>query len=81
MAGTWGEWNEGDFNSCSEPCGGGKINRYRICLYPPCVGEAFELSDRECNTQECHAEVGFKLIELGWLFGIKVGINLKPYLR
>ena len=41
--------------------------------------EAFELSDRECNTQECHAEVGLKLIELGWLFGIKVGINLKPY--
>ena len=62
MTGTWGEWNEGDFNSCSEPCGGGKINRHRICLYPPCEGEAFEVTDRECNTQECPAKVGFKLV-------------------
>ena len=62
MVGTWGEWNEGDFNSCSEPCGGGKINRHRICLYPPCEGEAFEITDRECNTHECHTELGFKSI-------------------
>ena len=57
MVGTWGEWNEGDFNSCTLPCGGGKINRHRICIYPPCEGEAFEVTDRECNTQSCHEGV------------------------
>ena len=51
MAGTWSEWETGDFNSCTKSCGGGHVQNFRICRYPPCEGDAFQTTDEECNTQ------------------------------
>ena len=59
MQGMWSEWSQGDFNSCSKPCGGGKILKYRICRYPPCDGSAFEDTEEDCNEQKCIPQVDY----------------------
>ena len=56
MIGTWSEWSEDnhEVSLCSKSCGGGKVQRFRTCLYPPCdSGLAFEETEKSCNKHDC----------------------------
>ena len=56
MDGSWGQWS--NFGECSVSCGGGSMNRTRICDSPlpmhgglSCSGNESEIAI--CNTQHC----------------------------
>ena len=53
----WSEWSDGN-NSCSVTCGGGSIERSRVCLFrdeaiedSKCDGKNKDVFD--CNQQKC----------------------------
>ena len=49
--GTWGEWEE-----CSEPCGGGQQERTRECEDAECPLENGECPGDDTQTQECNTD-------------------------
>lgn len=68
LAGNWGQWS--NYTACTADCGGGLMNRTRICNDPEplnnglfCPGNDTEVV--ECNTLECPIGkfVFFKLLE------------------
>ena len=48
--------NPSIISSCSRPCGGGFLQKTRICLYPPCTGKSFQLTNEKCNSQTCEVK-------------------------
>ena len=50
-SGTWSGYSR---RRCSMPCGGGVVQFERVCLYEPCLGEAYVEDDgKVCNQHKC----------------------------
>ena len=68
---NWSAWSDGN-NSCSVTCGGGSIERSRICLFrdeaiedSKCVGKNKDVFD--CNQQKCRKWF-FNIIGISYIF-------------
>ncbi|XP_071108101.1 bone morphogenetic protein 1-like [Haliotis cracherodii] len=64
--GTWGEWER-----CSQPCGGGTQLRRRFCSNPPAVGSGTPCQgetnvSQSCNTTPCQDRDGSWSVWASW---------------